>query len=52
VNGAAGVVVAAGGRTLSVMGFSVANGRIVAIDVLSDPGRVANLDLTVWEDQA
>ncbi len=45
VNGAAGVVVAAGGRVLSVMGFVVAGGRIAAIDVLADPGRLAGLDL-------
>ncbi|SCL38069.1 RNA polymerase sigma-70 factor, ECF subfamily [Micromonospora rhizosphaerae] len=45
VNGAAGVVVAAGGRALSVMGFAVAHGKIVAIDVLSDPKRLADLDL-------
>ncbi|WP_233512336.1 hypothetical protein [Micromonospora deserti] len=35
VNGAAGVVVVAQGRPLSVMGFTVADGKIVAIDVLS-----------------
>ncbi|HEU4346349.1 MAG TPA: sigma-70 family RNA polymerase sigma factor [Actinoplanes sp.] len=45
VNGAAGVVVAAKGRLLSVMGFTVANDRIVAIDVLWDPVRLAGLDL-------
>jgi RNA polymerase sigma factor (sigma-70 family) len=45
VNGGAGVVVAASGRTLSVMGFTVAGGRIVAIDVLTDPERLAGLQL-------
>ncbi|OLF11818.1 RNA polymerase sigma factor SigJ [Actinophytocola xanthii] len=45
VNGAAGVVVAAGGRTLSVMGFTVADDRIVAIDVLWDPDRLTHLYL-------
>jgi RNA polymerase sigma factor (sigma-70 family) len=48
VNGAAGVVVAAKGRLLSVMGFTVAHGRIVAIDVLWDPDRLADLDLSRW----
>ncbi|MFI9008732.1 sigma-70 family RNA polymerase sigma factor [Actinosynnema sp. NPDC053489] len=43
VNGAAGVVVAADGRPLSVMGFTVVGGRIVAIDVLSDPARLRAL---------
>ncbi|MGK5742057.1 RNA polymerase sigma factor SigJ [Micromonospora sp. URMC 103] len=46
VNGAAGVVVSANGHPLSVMGFTVAGGRIVAIDVLSDPRRLRDLDLT------
>jgi len=46
VNGAAGAVVAAGGRTLSVMAFVVAGGRIVAIDVLADPRRLAAVDLS------
>ena len=32
MNGAAGVVVAPGGRPFSVMGFTVSGGRIVAID--------------------
>jgi RNA polymerase sigma-70 factor (ECF subfamily) len=46
VNGAAGVVVAAKGRVLSIMGFTVAGGRIVAIDVLWDPDRLTDVDLT------
>ncbi len=50
VNGTAGVVVAAAGRALSVMGFTVAHGRIVAIDVLYDPERLDELDLTVLDD--
>jgi RNA polymerase sigma factor (sigma-70 family) len=45
VNGAAGVVVAAHGRPLAVMGFTVAGGRIVEIDVFADPGRLRHLDL-------
>jgi RNA polymerase sigma-70 factor (ECF subfamily) len=45
VNGAAGVVTVAGGRVLSVMGFTVVAGRIVAIDVLMDPERLAGLDI-------
>jgi RNA polymerase sigma-70 factor (ECF subfamily) len=50
VNGAAGVVVADGGQPLSVMGFTVAGGRIVAIDVLADPDRLRELDLTALDD--
>ena len=45
VNGAAGVVVAAGERPLFVMAFTVTDGRIAAIDVLSDPDRLQALDL-------
>lgn len=47
VNGAAGVVVVSNGRPLSVMGFTVTGGRVVAIDVLTDPERLARLDLKV-----
>jgi RNA polymerase sigma factor (sigma-70 family) len=50
VNGAAGVVVAAQGRPLFVMAFTVAHGKIVAIDVLSDPERLDGLDLTALDD--
>ncbi|MEU5941114.1 RNA polymerase sigma factor SigJ [Micromonospora sp. NPDC047548] len=50
VNGAAGVVVAAPDRPLSVMGFTVTGGRIVAVDVLSDAGRLRRLDLAVLDD--
>jgi RNA polymerase sigma-70 factor (ECF subfamily) len=45
VNGAAGAVIAPGGRVFSVMAFTVANGRIVQIDALADPERLARLDL-------
>jgi hypothetical protein len=49
VNGVAGVVVAPRGRPFSVMGFTVVGGRIVAIDALSDPERLRELDLTVLD---
>jgi RNA polymerase sigma-70 factor (ECF subfamily) len=49
VNGAAGVVVEVRGRPFVVMAFTVAGGRIAAIDVLSDPERLAVLDLTVLD---
>ncbi len=50
INGAAGVVVTPRGRPFSVMGFTVAGGRIVAIDALADPERLAQLDLAPWND--
>jgi RNA polymerase sigma-70 factor (ECF subfamily) len=45
INGAAGVVVAANGRPLFVMAFTVTSGKIAAIDVLADPERVRKLAL-------
>ena len=45
VNGAAGVVVAPGGRPFAVMGFTVTNGKIVEIDVLADPQRLGAIEL-------
>jgi RNA polymerase sigma-70 factor, ECF subfamily len=50
VNGAAGVVVAPHGRPFAVIGFTVVGGRIVEIDALADPERLARLDLTILED--
>ena len=46
INGAAGVVVEIDGRVVAVMAFTVAGGRIVAIDALNDPARLARLDLS------
>jgi len=49
VNGTAGIVSwLPGGQPFSVMGFTVRGGRIVEIDVLSDPARLSRLDLTVF----
>ncbi|WP_348651011.1 RNA polymerase sigma factor SigJ [Micromonospora sp. WMMA1947] len=45
VNGAAGVLVSAGDRALSVMAFTVTGGRIAAVDVIADPRRLAALGL-------
>jgi len=43
VNGAAGVVVASGGRTISVVGFTIEHGRIVEIDVIANPEKLSRL---------
>jgi RNA polymerase sigma-70 factor (ECF subfamily) len=45
VNGAAGVVVMVDGQPFSVMGFTVTDGKVSAIDVLADPERIRSLDL-------
>jgi len=50
VNGAAGFVVAPRGRPFAVVGFTVAHGQIVEIDLLADPARLRELDLTVLDD--
>jgi RNA polymerase sigma-70 factor, ECF subfamily len=47
INGAAGMVSLRGGRPFSVGSFIVKNGRIVEIDILADPERVSQLDLTI-----
>src|ERR687887_602686 len=47
---AAGVVVAPRGRLFAVMGFTVVDGRIVAIDSLGDPDRLRELDVPVLDD--
>ena len=45
VNGAAGLIVRLHGRPLSIIAFTVVDGRIAEIDVLADPARVRQLDL-------
>jgi ketosteroid isomerase-like protein len=45
VNGAAGVVVYAEGRPFTVMGFTVVDGTIRAIETLADPERIERLGL-------
>ena len=50
VNGVPGVVAIRDGRPFSVGAFTVKNGKIVEIDFLADPERIAQLDLTVLGD--
>ena len=45
VNGNAGVVVAPAGKPIAVVGFTVADGRIVEIDVIADPEKLGGLEL-------
>lgn len=47
VNGVPGVVSLSQGQPLSVMAFTVRDGRIIALDILTDPERLARLDLSV-----
>jgi hypothetical protein len=50
VNGAAGVVVTVGGRPFAVLGFTVAEGRIVEVDAIADPERVRRIAAAVLGD--
>jgi RNA polymerase sigma factor (sigma-70 family) len=53
VNGAAGVVAFdVHGRVFSVMGITVSQGKIVEIDILADPERLRQLDLTALDEPA
>ncbi|MFG2983645.1 sigma-70 family RNA polymerase sigma factor [Streptomyces sp. NPDC048258] len=46
VNGTPGVVSVSQGRPLSVMAFTVVDGKITALDILTDPERLARIDLS------
>ena len=49
INGVAGVVSLLDGRPFSVGAITVRGGRIVEVDILADPERLARLDLTVLD---
>jgi hypothetical protein len=50
VNGTPGVVVIPpDGKVFSIMAFTVADGKIVEIDALVDPERLAAVDLSALE---
>jgi len=50
VNGAMGLVSFRNGELFSVGGFTIRNGRIAAMDILADPERLRELDLTGFGD--
>lgn len=50
INGAAGIVAFRDGRLFSIGAVTVRGGKMVEIDILADPERLAQLDLTVLED--
>ncbi len=43
VNGSAGVVITAGGQPMTVMGFTIHDGRILEIDAIADVDRVSRI---------
>ncbi|ARZ68945.1 RNA polymerase sigma 70 [Streptomyces albireticuli] len=45
VNGTPGVVALAQGRVMSVMSFTIQDGRVTALDILTDPERLAGIDV-------
>jgi RNA polymerase sigma factor (sigma-70 family) len=50
VNGAPGLVGMVDGQPVSLMAFTVTGGKIVAMDVLTDPDRLRQLDLSALAD--
>ena len=50
VNGVPGVVATRDGKPFSVGAFTVKNRKIVEVDFLADPARIARLDLNVLDD--
>ncbi len=50
VDGAVGIIMAPQGRLFLVMAFTIAHGKIVAIDVIANPERLQRLDLAVLAD--
>lgn len=51
VNGVAGAVCMLEGKPVAVMAFTIRGGKIIEIDILGDPERLAHLDLSVLEGQ-
>jgi RNA polymerase sigma factor (sigma-70 family) len=47
INGAVGVVNAAQGRPISLMAFTITDAKIVAVDLIDDPARIAKADLAI-----
>src|SRR6266699_3624952 len=47
INGAAGVVTAADGRPITLVAFTITGAKIVAIDLIDNPGRIAEADLAI-----
>jgi len=50
VNGAAGAVWAPGGQPRVAFTFTIARGKVAAIDILADPERLRQLDVVILDD--
>jgi RNA polymerase sigma-70 factor (ECF subfamily) len=49
VNGALGAAAFRGGRLISVAAFTVSDGQIIALDIVSDPERIGRIDPAVLD---
>jgi hypothetical protein len=49
INGVAGTVTTRDGQPFSVGAITVRGGKIVALDILADPARLRQLDLTILD---
>jgi RNA polymerase sigma-70 factor (ECF subfamily) len=49
VNGAAGTVTVRDGKPFAIAGFTIRNRRIVEMDILADPERLRQIDLTILD---
>jgi RNA polymerase sigma factor (sigma-70 family) len=47
VNGAMGLAIVPQGRLMGALGFTFSDGKITEIDMISEPGRLQDVDLTV-----
>ncbi|HEX2714810.1 MAG TPA: hypothetical protein VHM88_21700 [Candidatus Acidoferrales bacterium] len=51
VNGAVGLVWTPGGQPRVVFDFTIAHAKIVKIDMVADPERLRQMDLTILKDE-
>ena len=49
IDGAVGLILAPGGRLSRALKFAIADGKIVNAEIIADPARLADLELTVLE---
>jgi RNA polymerase sigma-70 factor (ECF subfamily) len=48
--GTAGAAWAQGGQTRGVFSFTIESGKIVAIEILTDPARLSEIDVVILND--
>jgi RNA polymerase sigma factor (sigma-70 family) len=49
INGVAGIITAADARPITLVGFTITGTKIVAIDLIDDPRRIAEADLAIFD---